>query len=162
MTQPAHTRKPLLERCDFQQETHRHAFCALLRHYMEDPMGDYTPHTKAQEQHVMDDLAHHPTAAVYLLKVDGAYVGLATTFMNYSTFKRQPYLYLHDVVIHQSVRGQGWGKYLVDQLINVAKSTGCSKVSLEVRADNPAAQAAYKALGFAACSPEMLYWEKNL
>ncbi|HBL72457.1 MAG TPA: hypothetical protein DD409_06055 [Bacteroidales bacterium] len=97
-----------------------------------------------------------------MLNVDGAYVGMATTFMNYSTFKRQPYLYLHDVVIHQAVRGQGWGKYLMKQLIKVAKEAGCCKISLEVRTDNPAAQATYQKMGFAACTPTMMYWEKGL
>jgi len=154
--------RPVLERCDFTQLPHRDAFCALLKHYMEDPMGDYTPHTDAQEQQLMDDLATHPTAAIYLLNVDGAYVGMATTFMNYSTFKRQPYLYLHDVVIHQAVRGQGWGKYLMKQLIKLAKEAGCCKISLEVRTDNPAAQATYQKMGFAACTPTMMYWEKGL
>src|SRR5574344_2859584 len=106
-----------LERCDFSQAPHRQAFCSLLRHYMEDPMGDYTPHTEAQENKLIEDLATHPTAAVYLMKLDGVYVGLATTFMNYSTFKRQPYLYLHDVVIHHAVRGKGLGKKMVSGLI---------------------------------------------
>jgi len=151
-----------LERCDFSQAPHRQAFCSLLRHYMEDPMGDYTPHTEAQENKLIEDLATHPTAAVYLMKLDGVYVGLATTFMNYSTFKRQPYLYLHDVVIHHAVRGKGLGKKMVSGLIDIARAAGCCKVSLEVRSDNPAAQTAYKALGFDTCDPAMLYWEKSL
>lgn len=162
MTASRHSNHPVLERCDFSQTTHRQAFCALLRHYMEDPMGDYTPHTEAQERQLMEDLSAHPTATVYLFKVEEHYVGLATTFMNYSTFKRQPYLYLHDVVIHHSARGQGWGKLLVEQLIDAARAAGCCKVTLEVRSDNPSAQAVYRTLGFDACNPDMLYWEKGL
>lgn len=156
------SRLAVVERCDFSNPSHRAAFSTLLTHYMKDPMGDYPPHTASQMQQLIADLAAHPTAVVYLLSVEGRYVGLATTFMNYSTFKRKPYLYVHDVVIHTSVRGQGWGKFLVQHLIDAAKTAGCCKVSLEVRTDNPAAQVAYRALGFDACNPNMLYWEKSL
>jgi ribosomal protein S18 acetylase RimI-like enzyme len=148
--------------CDFSELEHVNAMLEMLNHYMEDPMGDHLPHDRKKQEKLIRDLAAHPTVEILLAKVDGKYAGMVTTFVNYSTFKLQPYLYIHDVVVHESNRGQGIGRKMLQFLHTEAKSRGYCKVTLEVREDNPAALKLYASLGYKDCEPKMYFWTKYL
>lgn len=148
--------------CDFSELEHVNAMLDLLNHYMEDPMGDHLPHDRKKQEKLIRDLAAHPTVEILLAKVDGKYAGMVTTFVNYSTFKLQPYLYIHDVVVHEAFRGQGIGRKMLQFLHVEAKSRGYCKVTLEVREDNPAALKLYASLGYKECEPRMFFWTKYL
>lgn len=150
------------EYCDYENPQHLKALADLLNHYMCDPMGDYTPHTKKQQLRLVDGLANHPSAFVLFILCDGEYAGLTTCFINFSTFKIKPYLYVHDVIIHQQFRGKGLGRLLLEQLISISKERDYCKITLEVREDNTAAKALYSNLGFAECEPKMYFWTKTL
>jgi len=52
------------------------------------------------------------------------------------------------VAVDPSFRRQGWGRWLVDAAIEVARDQGAEMVFLEVAADNAAAISIYHAAGF--------------
>lgn len=150
------------EYCDFENPEHLKAVAELTNHYMSDPMGGTPPLNKLRQLRLVDGLANHPTAEVLFAIVDGSVVGLATCFVNFSTFSVKPYLYIHDFVVLNEYRGKGVGKALMQRLIDSSVERGFCKVTLEVREDNWIAQYLYKSMGFAECDPNMLFWTKTL
>ncbi|MBF0368340.1 MAG: ribosomal protein S18-alanine N-acetyltransferase [Magnetococcales bacterium] len=50
--------------------------------------------------------------------------------------------------VARTLRRQGWGRRLVENLLEEADQAGCPKLLLEVRRSNVGAQALYRALGF--------------
>jgi len=150
------------EFCDYENPVHLLALADLLNHYMCDPMGGAPPLDKLKQLRLVDGLANHPSAFVLFLIYDGVYAGLATCFVNFSTFQVKPYLYIHDVVIHQDSRGKGWGKMLMEKLVSISKERDYCKITLEVREDNITARSLYQSLGFEECEPKMFFWTKKL
>jgi Acetyltransferases len=154
--------KTAFEFCDFKNPAHTEAYTQLLNQYMSDPMGDYPMHDAAKKQKLIDSLSKHPTALVLLMLSDGQYAGFSTCFVNFSTFKIKPYLYIHDVFVRPDFRGKKLGKKLMEKLTEIAQERAYCKISLEVRSDNDAAKKLYNSLGFEECKPNMHYWEKLL
>jgi len=152
----------IFEFCDFENPEHLNALTELTNHYMTDPMGGAEPLNKLQQLRLVDGLANHPTAEVLFAITDAKAVGLATCFVNFSTFKVKPYLYIHDIVVLDEYRGKGIGKGLMQKLIEISAERKYCKVTLEVREDNPTAQSLYKSLGFDECEPRMHFWTKNI
>jgi len=148
--------------CDFDKPEHLHALVSLLNHYMEDPMGDHSPHDETRQSQLIDGLKHQNNAEVLLMFVDDVPAGLATIFINFSTFAIKPYMNIHDVVVLDRFRGRGLGKVLIAELIRISEERGYSKLTLEVREDNPAAQQVYRSMGFKECEPRMYFWTKKL
>lgn len=150
------------EYCDFSNPDHLNAVAELINHYMADPMGGATPLNKIRQLRLIDGLANHPTAEVLLAITEQKVVGLATCFVNFSTFNVASYLYIHDIVVLDEYRGKGYGKALMEKLIESAQEREFCKVTLEVRDDNAVAQSMYKELGFADCEPKMHFWTKKI
>jgi len=150
------------EFCDYENPTHLNALVDLLNHYMSDPMGESEPLNKRQQLRLVDGLANHPSSFVLFALYDQKIVGLATCFINFSTFKVKPYINLHDIVINEQYRGKGLGRLLLEELINISEQRKYCKISLEVREDNKVAQNLYRSLGFNECSPNMYFWTKMI
>jgi ribosomal protein S18 acetylase RimI-like enzyme len=150
------------EFCDYENPLHLTALTDLLNHYMSDPMGDFPPHDKVKQLRLIDGLANHPTALVLFILKDGEFAGLTTCFVNFSTFKLKPYLYIHDIVVHQKFRGEGLGRLLMEKLVSISRERDYCKLTLEVREDNTRAKALYRSLGFEECEPKMFFWTKTL
>ena len=150
------------EFCDFENPDHLTALAELANHYMVDSMGDAEPLNKLQQLRLVDGLANHLTAEVLFAITESKIVGLATCFVNFSTFKVKPYLYIHDIVVLNEYRGKGIGKAIMQKLIDTSTERKYCKVTLEVREDNVTAQALYKSLGFGECEPKMHFWTKYI
>lgn len=150
------------EFCDYENPAHLDALANLLNMYMTDPMGDAPPLNKLQQLRLVDGLANHPSSFVLFEKYDGVIIGLATCFINFSTFKVKPYLYVHDFFVHPDYRGKGLANYLMQELISISKDRKYCKITLEVREDNFVAKGLYKNLGFEECKPNMFFWTKLL
>ena len=56
---------------------------------------------------------------------------------------------LFDIYVHETHRGQGLGRAILEQMLDSLKADGIRNVVLYVRADNSPARALYKRLGFA-------------
>jgi ribosomal protein S18 acetylase RimI-like enzyme len=150
------------EFCDFENPKHLEALADLLNLYMADPMGDAIPLNKLQQLRLVDGLANHPSSFVLFVLYNGEMAGLATSFINFSTFHVKPYLNIHDIVVHPKYRGKGLGKALMKRLIAISTERGYCKVTLEVREDNSIAQNLYRNIGFEECKPNMLFWTKKI
>ena len=134
----------------------------LLDEYAADPMGRGRPLDVAVKEHLIDDLAKHPSAVVYLAELQSRSVGLAVCFLQYSTFGGFGLLNIHDFFVTASARRRGIGRSLLHAIFRDAGSRGIQKVTLEVRADNVAAQSLYRAAAFGECQPPMLFWQNAL
>ena len=151
----------------------------LLDLYARDPMGGGEPLAASALERLCADLARRPDAASFLAYrpsgqpsrpdpsetgeshgqpspssageslAQWAPVGLINCFEGYSTFKAQPLLNVHDIVVHPRVRGQGIGQALLAAAQQLAIDRGCCKLTLEVLSGNTVAMKSYDRFGFA-------------
>ncbi len=88
-----------------------------------------------------------PMAHCVIADVDGAPVGFALYFFNYSTFLARPGLYLEDLFVQPEFRGRGLGKALLLHLAKLANQRGCGRMEWAVLDWNQPAIDFYKSLG---------------
>jgi ribosomal protein S18 acetylase RimI-like enzyme len=148
--------------CDFSNEEHYSELAALTNQYIADPMGGGTPLNPLQQLRLVEGLANHPSCFVLFVLLDNQIVGLATCFINFSTFKAKPYINIHDLIIDNNYRGKGLGKSLLLQIESIARERKYCKITLEVREDNFSAKMVYTELGFEDTEPKMHFWTKEL
>ncbi len=86
-------------------------------------------------------------AEVLLAEENGAVVGFALFFHNYSTFRAKPGIYLEDLFVEPAHRGNGHGKALLRALARLAVERNCSRVEWSVLNWNEPSIAFYKSLG---------------
>jgi GNAT superfamily N-acetyltransferase len=82
-----------------------------------------------------------------IAELDGAPVGFALFFHNYSTWEGRPGLFLEDIYVTESARRHGVGRRLIEDLAAVAVSRGCGRFDFSVLDWNPARRF-YETLGF--------------
>ena len=148
--------------CDFLNDDHCTQLAALINQYIADPMGGGTILTPEKRLQLVNGLANHPSSFVLFLLFDHRIVGLATCFINFSTFKARSYINIHDLIIDLNLRGKGLGRKLLQQIEAIAKERNYCKITLEVREDNLAAQNLYIELGYKDVIPKMHFWTKEL
>ncbi len=68
----------------------------------------------------------HRAEVIFALE-DGAEVGFALFFHNFSTFVGRAGLYLEDVLVKPAYRGRGYGKALLKKLAAIAVERGCGR-----------------------------------
>ena len=78
---------------------------------------------------------------------DGEAVGFAVYFFNYSTWQARKGLYLEDLFVLPSARGQGAGKRLLHALATVAVREGCGRFEWSVLDWNQPAIDFYASIG---------------
>ncbi len=88
-----------------------------------------------------------PAAEVLLAQLDGATVGFALFFPNYSTFLAQPGIFLEDLYVKPHARGKGAGIALLKELAGIAAARGCGRVEWLVLDWNALSIEFYKKLG---------------
>jgi GNAT superfamily N-acetyltransferase len=80
---------------------------------------------------------------------DGAPVGFALFFHNFSTFKGQPGIYLEDLFVRPEARGRGIGKRLLAYLARTAVERRCARLEWAVLDWNEPSIGFYRSLGAA-------------
>lgn len=154
------------------------ALLMLLDAYARDPMGEGRGLSREAQACLIPALRRVPGALVLLAFArtddaapvagqDWSPVGAAVCFPGFSTFRARALLNVHDLAVLPDWRGSGVGRRLLAAVETVARSHGCCKVTLEVRADNAAARRLYDRLGYgagmAAGDPaQYLFMEKRL
>ncbi|QGP79606.1 GNAT family N-acetyltransferase [Sphingobium sp. CAP-1] len=88
-----------------------------------------------------------PMAEVLIAEQDGAAIGFALFFHNFSTFEGRPGLYLEDLFVLPQARGAGAGKALLARLAGLAIERDCARLEWSVLDWNAPSIAFYRALG---------------
>jgi ribosomal protein S18 acetylase RimI-like enzyme len=138
-----------VRRVDYHHPADRAALELLLNHYAQDPMGGGAAIAPEALARLCDELAQRPFAFSFIAWRGGEPVGLINCFEGFSTFKAKPLVNVHDVVVHETARGQGVGQALLDAAEGEARARGACKLTLEVLSTNTRALKSYEHFGFA-------------
>ncbi len=84
-----------------------------------------------------DGFGPHPRFEALLAGRDGRSDGLALFFHNYSTWEGRAGIYLEDLFVRESARGQGLGLALMQRLAEIAIERGCRRLDFWVLHWNP-------------------------
>ena len=79
---------------------------------------------------------------------DGKPVGLAYLYILYNDLHQKPFGFLEDLFVDESVRGQGIGKKLVNDIIKKAKENNCYKLVANSRNSRKEVHEFYAKFGF--------------
>ena len=90
-----------------------------------------------------------PYAEVVFACLDGAPVGFALFFHNFSTFLGKPGIYLEDLFVRPEARGLGVGKRLLAWLARTTIERGCARLDWAVLDWNEPSIGFYRSLGAA-------------
>ena len=88
----------------------------------------------------------HPLFVAWVAEKDGLIVGMALCYIRYSTWKG-PVLYLEDLIVIESFRGNGIGKALFEKCIAHAKHNNYRRMVWQVLDWNTPAIEFYKGYG---------------
>ena len=86
-------------------------------------------------------------AEVLIAEMEGAAVGFALFFHNFSTFEGRPGIYLEDLFVTPAARGSGAGRALLQSLAALALERGCARLEWSVLDWNTPAINFYRSLG---------------
>lgn len=98
-----------------------------------------------------DGFGSHPVFEFFVAEDQDKVVGLALYFYSYSTWKGKC-IYLEDLIVTQSYRGQGIGRRLLDRIVEKAKEENAKRVVWQVLDWNTPAIEFYKSLDAALLS----------
>ncbi|PZE87334.1 ribosomal-protein-alanine N-acetyltransferase [Curtobacterium sp. MCBD17_032] len=90
--------------------------------------------------------------------------GTAPTVVGYaglSSLPGNPVADVQTIAVAADQRGKGLGRVLFTELLDEARRRGVHEVFLEVRADNPVAQAMYSAFGFEQIAVRPRYYQPD-
>jgi len=82
----------------------------------------------------------------FVAESDSKIVGLSLYYFRYSTWKGKR-LYMEDIIVTESMRGNGIGKILFDSTVKAAKQTGCTGMLWQVLDWNTSAAGFYRKYG---------------
>jgi GNAT superfamily N-acetyltransferase len=88
-----------------------------------------------------------PACGALIAELDGAPIGFALFFQNYSTFRTRPCLYLEDLFVQEQHRGRGVGLELLRAVAAEAVARGCPRLDWSVLDWNEPAIGFYRAQG---------------
>ena len=140
----------VVRRANYQLPSDRAALCELLDHYAQDAMGGGAPIAPQALARLCDELAKRPFAFSFIAWQGNEPVGLVNCFEGFSTFKAQPLVNIHDVVVVNGKRGQGIAQALMKAVETEAAARGACKLTLEVLSGNAVALQSYERFGFKA------------
>jgi GNAT superfamily N-acetyltransferase len=75
--------------------------------------------------------------------LDDRVIGFTASVIHEATWSRDPVCYLEDLFVDQSARGKGIGRALIQDLIDLGREHGWSRIYWHTRADNLAARRLY-------------------
>lgn len=87
--------------------------------------------TNTEADMLRDGFGPSPVFRLQVAESDGEVVGMAIYFIKYSTWKGKG-VYLDDIVVRESMRGQGIGKLLLDAVIRDCGSIGAKQLHWQV------------------------------
>ena len=148
-------------KADLNNPKHASDIIRIVDLFARDPMGQDEPLDEEVRVDMIAEMKKVPTTRVYLAYHDKKALGLITCFIGFSTFTASKTFKIHDIAVHPDARGMGVGTKLIETVKNEAKELGCSKITLEVREDNPA-QKLYEREGFEFGDPRWWFMTQEL
>ncbi|MFN3528310.1 MAG: GNAT family N-acetyltransferase [Bacteroidia bacterium] len=103
-------------------------------------------HSCSLEQLIADGFGPQPAFECFVAECSGMVSGMALFYTKYSTWKGKC-IYLEDIVVRETFRGQGIGKALMKRLITLAAERKAGRLEWQVLDWNAPAIAFYKSLG---------------
>jgi len=121
---------------DYLNEQHAKDIGFLLNCYAEDPMGGGVSLPEHTKVNLAKELAKLPHAFSVICYINDKPAGLINCFEAFSTFKCQPLINIHDIVVVSENRGLGICQKMLSKVESLAKEKGCCKITLEVLEGN--------------------------
>ncbi len=107
--------------------------------------------TKKYNDAELQNILSDDTTPVFVAEKDGNILGYAfcihKQFLDDNILTDIKTLYIDDLCVDESARGQHIGRALYDYVLNYAKECGCYNVTLNVWADNTSALRFYEKIG---------------
>ena len=114
------------------------------------------------ESAMREELAAHHTSYFVLVEAQADDPGYAVVgYAGLSKLSSSLQSDIQTVAVDPKLRGRGYGKAMLSQLLEHAQKLGATEVFLEVRADNPVAQGLYGRLGFAVIDTRKNYYQPD-
>jgi GNAT superfamily N-acetyltransferase len=102
--------------------------------------------TNTVDRMYIDGFGEDPIFGTIVSEVDNEIVGMALYYYRYSTWKGKR-LYLEDLIVSETMRGQGLGEKLLSKIIEKARQTECTGLMWQVLDWNEPAINFYKKFG---------------
>lgn len=99
--------------------------------------------TVSMEEFIDAGFGKNPVWEALVGEINGRIVGMSLYYVRYSTWKGRR-LYLEDIVVTEEMRGNGYGKLLLERTVDLAKQRGYSGMMWQVLDWNASAIAFYK------------------
>lgn len=141
--------EPEIVDVDYTNPKHAADLLLMMDTYASDIMGGGQPLAPEVKARLVPELAKLRHAFSVLCYRDEQVVALANCFYGFSTFKCKPIVNIHDFVVRSEWRGQGISQLVLAHIQDIGRQNHCCKITLEVLANNRAAQKAYTKFGFA-------------
>ncbi len=87
--------------------------------------------TNTIDKMLEDGFGENPIYGFYVAENEGIIVGMAVYYFRYSTWKGKR-LFLEDLIVTASMRGQGLGELLLKEIISEAKKSNCTGLMWQV------------------------------
>ena len=110
-------------------------FVRLLAAFEHEPVE----HVRLTEDDVRrDGFGDQRSFEALIADLDGAPVGFALLFPNYSTWEGRPGIYVEDIYVHEEQRGSGVGEAIMRAIARLALERNAARLDLAVLDWNPA------------------------
>jgi ribosomal protein S18 acetylase RimI-like enzyme len=110
-------------------------------------MGDETDFKFNAEVYQRDGFGEHPAFAGIVAEVEQRLVGYLLYTFGYDTDRALRYLFVLDLLVDETQRGQGIGRALMDQAAQICRAQGGGELFWEVYVKNQLALDFYHRLG---------------
>ena len=152
----------LIREADFKAPVDASAIVEIIDAYAQGPGGQNAPLSDLARSKMIEGLANHPMATVYLALTEDQPVGIAVCVWSFSTFAGRPSVNVHDLAVLPNFRNRGIGRALLDRVEAEARDRDCCKVTLEVHDSNVGAKKLYREAGFVSWDTVTLFVSKPL
>jgi GNAT superfamily N-acetyltransferase len=110
--------------------------------------SDFQPERDKQLRGLRLILDEPALGRLFVLRIAGKVAGMANALITVSTAEGGRVLLLEDVIVSREHRGGGFGRRLVEHVLDWARSQGMTRVTLLADRDNQPALDFYGRLGF--------------
>lgn len=110
--------------------------------------SDFKPDRDKQLAGLYTILDNPTVGQLFVLRIDGRVAGMANALYTVSTAEGRQVVLLEDVIVNTAWRGRGFGRQLVEHILDWAGKRGLPRVTLLADQANTSALAFYEHLGF--------------